>query len=206
MGLPFEHVALLSQEDLALVSDAPYNAKAPVAKSDRDDALIAEVSSEVTQELHQHTLRAEREETYTLRSSARRLLLRGAEVDPDGIYIEIGGNVLEVDSDFTLDAARGVVFLDCPIRDFSWASSNRKHYQATVTYTGGLAVDAATLKTAHPALHGAAVKQAQYRQQRSKSLGSTMSVPQGMTSVASGQYGLLRIVKDLCKQYRRWGI
>lgn len=206
MGLPFEHVALLTPEDLALVSDAPYNAKAPGNKSERDDALIAEVSAEITQRLQQHTLRAEREETHMLRAGARRILLRGAEVDTDEIFIEIGGNVLEVDSDFVLDAERGVVILDQPVKNFSWAASGRTHFQCIVTYTGGMAETVEALKAAHPSLHSAAIKQAQYRAQRAKSLGGSMSVPQGMTALTQGQYNILRVVKDVCKQYRRGGI
>lgn len=199
MSTRYEPVDLLTLDDLRIAADPSYGEEHATEYTDNVLApIISEVSGQIAADICQHTLRKERTETHAIRGSERTITLRAANVDPDSIEVEIDGDFLD-ESDFVLHEETGWIQLHKPL-------TGRRFdiFKASVTYTGGLGADTEALKLAHPRLHAAAVMQAKYRLERRDNIGGPISVPQGMTATASGQYRTLRHVAAVLDTYRRF--
>lgn len=201
MPLEYAAVDLMTPADLRRAIDGTYSEDMSTTYEDAVlDPAIAEISSQFAGYMQQHTLRAERTETYWIRGCDRMVTLKGCKVDEDSIEILIDDSVLDED-DYMLHADRGWFEL---FRSLSNKRTNR--HKVEVTYTGGLAADAATLATGFPDLHEAALMQAKYRIERKNNIGGPLTIPQGMVASSSGQYRFLRHVEEVLDRYRRWVI
>lgn len=201
MPLEYAAVDLMTPADLRRAIDGTYSEDMSTTYEDAVlDPAIAEISSQFAGYMQQHTLRAERTEMYWIRGCDRMVTLKGCEVDEDSIEILIDDSVLDED-DYMLHADRGWFEL---FRSLSNKRTNR--HKVEVTYTGGLAADAATLATGFPDLHEAALMQAKYRIERKNNIGGPLTIPQGMVASSSGQYRFLRHVEEVLDRYRRWVI
>lgn len=200
MSLHFQSVDLLTVDDLRVALDPSYNETFTPAYTAQLESVIAEVSGQITAYIQQHTLRAERSETYTVRGTDRALVLRGAKVDEDWFTVEVA-DVAFGEENYILKADSGlVVFL-------AGVTGRRSDIlRVVVNYTGGLGADAASIKAGFPDLHAAAVMQCKYRMQRSDSIGGPLTIPQGMTATSDGQYGFLKHIQTVLDRYRRFGI
>lgn len=201
MPLEYAAVDLMAPADLRRAIDGTYSEDMSTTYEDAVlDPAIAEISSQFAGYMQQHTLRAERTEIYWIRGCDRMVMLKGCKVDEDSIEILIDDSVLDED-DYMLHADRGWFEL---FRSLSNKRTNR--HKVEVTYTGGLAADAATLATGFPDLHEAALMQAKYRIERKNNIGGPLTIPQGMVASSSGQYRFLRHVEEVLDRYRRWVI
>lgn len=200
MSLQFESVNLVTVADLKAAIEPSYDENFTPEYEAMLASIISEVSSQITGYIQQHTLRAERTETYFVRGSDRALVLRGAKVD-DHWFSVVADDVPMQPEEYFLKADTGWVLFPQGL-----TGKRSDVVRVAVTYTGGLGADAAAIKADHAELHSAALMQAKYRVERKDSIGGPLTIPQGMTATSDGQYGFLRHIQVVLDRYRSFGI
>lgn len=199
MSVRFGVVDLMTVDDLRVASNASYGEDLPADyETTTLTPIIKEISSQFAAYIQQHILRAERMETYNIRGNARVITLKGTNIDPDSVMIEVDCDFLD-ESDYTLTEDTGWIQLCKPI-----SGRRSDTFKVIVTCVSGLAVDTAGIKADHPDLHAAAMMQAKYRMERKDNVGGPLTVPQGVSATSSGQYQLLRHVRSILDGYRRF--
>lgn len=187
-----------------LTTAASVNARRGRAATD-DEALIgdliAELSADVLAYLNRHTEAVSRTELYTLEYDQRNFRLRGfpvtsvAAVSMSTDIDFVAGEILAADA-YQVDLATGRIHL----------TGIAAPYEPTyiqVQYTGGMAADTASFRTAFPDIAGAVDAQVIELLKRSDSPGVTETRLRDGGVSYEGAVNLLPLLKRRLDQHRR---
>ncbi len=165
---------------------------------------ITDVSAMMTRYLGFHTLIGVRTEVYELRHGKRILTLdaRPIPASPGITSLKIAQHPDDLSSVTQIDSRDYVVRREAGAIKFS-----RRMYPTTayveVTYSGGLADDAAGMEAAYPELARACSSQVRYLIQRRDSLGGNVKSIAGNSTQFMSQYKLLHSVTSVLDAIRR---
>lgn len=163
-----------------------------------DDTLIAQLISSVSarfcRETNLHGLIASRTEVYRVKRFSKLITLDAKPVTAVtevkyASHVDFSGISAQATTDYVLDTVNGVLRLDFET-DF-----NPFGY-VQVMYTGGWGTDAADAIANEPELAEKCDMQVSYALSRRRALGGSVDTAAGQKATYTGEFGLLREVRD----------
>jgi hypothetical protein len=171
-----------------------------------DDTLIAQLISSVSarfcRETNLHGLIASRTEVYKINRFAKRLTIDAKPVTAISeikysSHTDFTDVAAQATTDYVLDVVNGTVMLDF--------ETNYAPGYVQVMYTGGWGTDAANAISNEPELAEKCDMQVGYTLSRRRALGGSVNSGAGQNATYTGEFGLLREVRDHLHAIARGG-
>lgn len=197
-----QHVAMTTLADVNELINKSYTS---TAHDDLINDAIDYVSDQFTRFLGYHTLQAARTETYELGHGKRVLTLDGRPVVGSLDSLKVASHPDNIATASEVESLDYVLHADAGWIKFQRRMANWNYY-AAVQYTGGLATDAADLKTDFPELAMVATLQVKHLVERRDTIGGNIETMHGAKTRFRSAYQMLPEARHVLDSMRRGGV